>query len=210
MNILSESEALEKDDAELKEISDLFVEKLSVGEDVAILLSQEGFSTIEQVAYVPISELEKIEGFDDKLVNELRERAEDQLLIEAISTEENLDEHGPEDDLLELKSINEELAYSLARLGVNTREKLAEQSIDELIDIDGLDGTLVPNTGTPVPGGLTYWQTVEVIETLFSASSADVIGADVVEIVPGIESNLTQFTAAMLVTKIIAAHIASS
>ena len=147
LNILSESEALEKDDAELKEISDLFVEKLSVGEDVAILLSQEGFSSIEQVAYVPISELEKIEGFDDKLVNELRERAEDQLLIEAISTEENLDEHGPEDDLLELKSINEELAYSLARLGVNTREKLAEQSIDELIDIDGLDeekaGTII-------------------------------------------------------------------
>ena len=147
LNILSESEALEKDDAELKEISDLFVEKLSVGEDVAILLSQEGFSSIEQVAYVPISELEKIEGFDDKLVNELRERAEDQLLIEAISTEENLDEHGPEDDLLGLKSINEELAYSLARLGINTREKLAEQSIDELIDIDGLDeekaGTII-------------------------------------------------------------------
>ena len=147
LNILSESEALEKDDAELKEISDLFVEKLSVGEDVAILLSQEGFSSIEQVAYVPISELEKIEGFDDKLVNELRERAEDQLLIEAISTEESLDEHGPEDDLLGLKSINEELAYSLARLGINTREKLAEQSIDELIDIDGLDeekaGTII-------------------------------------------------------------------
>ncbi len=139
LNILSESEALEKDEAELKEISDLFVEKLSVGEDVAILLSQEGFTTIEQVAYVPISELEKIEGFDDKLVNELRERAQDQLLIQAISTEENLDEHGPEDDLLELKSVNEELGYSLARSGINTREKLAEQSIDELIDIEGLD-----------------------------------------------------------------------
>ena len=69
------------------------------------------------------------------------------MLIEAISTEENLDEHGPEDDLLGLKSINEELAYSLARLGINTREKLAEQSIDELIDIDGLDeekaGTII-------------------------------------------------------------------
>tara|TARA_B100000029_G_scaffold108388_1_gene99696 strand:+ start:428 stop:1927 length:1500 start_codon:yes stop_codon:yes gene_type:complete len=139
LNILSESEALEKDEAELKEISDLFVEKLSVGEDVAILLSQEGFTTIEQVAYVPISELEKIEGFDDKLVNELRERAQDQLLIQAISTEENLDEHGPEEDLLELKSVNEELGYSLARSGINTREKLAEQSIDELIDIEGLD-----------------------------------------------------------------------
>ena len=135
LNILSESEALEKDDAELKEITDLFVETLSVGEDVAILLAQEGFTTIEQVAYVPISELEKIEGFDEKLVNELRERAQDKLLIEAISTEETLDEHGPEEDLLNLKSVNEELAYSLARNGINTREKLAEQSVDELIDL---------------------------------------------------------------------------
>ena len=139
LNILSESEALEKDDAELKEITDLFVETLSVGEDVAILLAQEGFTTIEQVAYVPISELEKIEGFDEKLVNELRERAQDKLLIEAISTEETLDEHGPEEDLLNLKSVDEELAYSLARNGINTREKLAEQSVDELIDIDGLN-----------------------------------------------------------------------
>ena len=139
LNILSESEALEKDDAELKEITDLFVETLSVGEDVAILLAQEGFTTIEQVAYVPISELEKIEGFDEKLVNELRERAQDKLLIEAISTEETLDEHGPEEDLLNLKSVDEELAYSLARNGINTREKLAEQSVDELIDIEGLN-----------------------------------------------------------------------
>ena len=139
LNILSESEALEKDDAELKEITDLFVETLSVGEDVAILLAQEGFTTIEQVAYVPISALEKIEGFDEKLVNELRERAQDKLLIEAISTEETLDEHGPEEDLLNLKSVNEELAYSLARNGINTREKLAEQSVDELIDIEGLN-----------------------------------------------------------------------
>lgn len=77
------------------------------------------------------------------------------------------------------------------------------------LDIDGLDGTLVPNTGTPVPGGLAYWQTVELIEALFCASSAEVIGADVVEIVPGTESNLTQFTAAMLATKIIAAHLSS-
>tara|TARA_B100001250_G_C19574794_1_gene689229 strand:- start:138 stop:866 length:729 start_codon:yes stop_codon:yes gene_type:complete len=139
LNILSESEALEKDDAELKEITDVFVETLSVGEDVAILLAQEGFTTIEQVAYVPISELEKIEGFDEKLVNELRERAQDKLLVEAISTEENLDEHGPEEDLLNLKSVNEELAYSLARNGINTREKLAEQSVDELIDIEGIN-----------------------------------------------------------------------
>ena len=139
LNILSETEALEKDDAELKQITDLFVESLSVGDDVAILLAQEGFTSIEQVAYVPISELEKIDGFDEKLVNELRERAQDQLLIEAISTEENLDEHGPEEDLLKLESVSEELAYSLARSGINTREKLAEQSVDELMDIEDIN-----------------------------------------------------------------------
>ena len=103
------------------------------------MLAQEGFTSIEQVAYVPISELEKIDGFDEKLVNELRERAQDQLLIEAISTEEKLDEHGPKEDLLKLESVSEELAYSLARSGINTREKLAEQSVDELMDIEDIN-----------------------------------------------------------------------
>ena len=142
LNVLSETEALEKDDLELKEISDLFVETLSVGEDVATLLAQEGFASIDQVAYVPISELEKIDGFDEKLVNELRERAQDQLLIEAISTEENLDKHGPEDDLLSLKSVTDELAYALARSGIYNKEKLADQSVDEIIEIEGMDEEL--------------------------------------------------------------------
>jgi len=142
LNVLSETEALEKDDLELKEISDLFVETLSVGEDVATLLAQEGFASIDQVAYVPVSELEKIDGFDEKLVNELRERAQDQLLIEAISTEENLDKHGPEDDLLSLKSVTDELAYALARSGIYNKEKLADQSVDEIIEIEGMDEEL--------------------------------------------------------------------
>jgi len=76
------------------------------------------------------------------------------------------------------------------------------------LDIDGLDGSLVPATGTPVPGGLAFWQAVEVIEALFAAPDAQVLGADVVEIVPGVESPLTQFTAAMLAAKIVAAHLA--
>lgn len=98
-------------------------------------------------------------------------------------------------------------------------EKVWRQVLDEIssikgqvwltLDIDGLDGKLVPNTGTPVPGGLTYWQTVEIIETLFSAREATIIGADVAEIVPGENNNVTQFTAAMLATKIIAAHIST-
>ena len=139
LNVLSETEALEKDDEEIQKITDLFVESLSVGEDVAVLLAQEGFTTIEQVAYVPETELQKIDGFDETLVNELRERAQDQLLLEAISTEENLEEHGPSDDLLALKTVSEEIAYSLARGGINTKNLLAEQSVDELIEIDGID-----------------------------------------------------------------------
>ena len=142
LNVLSETEALEKDDKELKDISDLFVETLSVGEDVAILLAQEGFASIEQVAYVPVSELEKIDGFDEKLVNELRERAQDQLLIEAISTEEDLDKHGPEEDLLSLESVTEELAYALARSGIYNKDKLADQSVDEIIEVEGIDEEL--------------------------------------------------------------------
>jgi N utilization substance protein A len=142
LNVLSETEALEKDDQELKDVSDLFVETLSVGEDVAILLAQEGFSSIEQVAYVPVSELEKIDGFDEKLVNELRERAQDQLLIEAISTEEDLDKHGPDEDLLSLESVTEELAYALARSGIYNKDKLADQSVDEIIEIEGIDEEL--------------------------------------------------------------------
>jgi len=77
------------------------------------------------------------------------------------------------------------------------------------LDIDGLDGALVPNTGTPVPGGLHYWQAVELIEALFANPYCLVLGADVVEIVPGKEGPLTEFTAAMLATKVIAAHLAT-
>ncbi len=138
LNVLSESEALEKDDEEIQKITDLFVKSLSVGDDVAVLLAQEGFTSIEQVAYVPVTELQKIDGFDETLVNELRERAQDQLLLEAISTEENLEDHGPSEDLLALDNVTEELAYSLARTGINTKNLLAEQSIHELIELDGI------------------------------------------------------------------------
>ncbi len=142
LNVLSETEALEKDDEEIKGNAQIFVEKLSVGEDVATLLAQEGFSTIDQVAYVPISELEKIDGFDEALVNELRERAQDQLLVEAITTEENLEENGPSKNLIELESVTESIAYALARNGINDKDTLAEQSIDDLVDIDEIDEIL--------------------------------------------------------------------
>ena len=94
------------------------------------------------MAYVPVNELEKIDGFDETLVNELRERAQDQLLVEAITTEEDLDENGPSKNLIELESVTEAIAYALARNGINDKDTLAEQSIDDLIDIDEIDETL--------------------------------------------------------------------
>ena len=75
-------------------------------------------------------------------------------------------------------------------------------------DVDGLDGSLVPSTGTPVPGGLSHWGAVEIIESLFSSEKCRVVGADVNEIVPGTEGTLTQFSAALIATKIVACHIA--
>jgi len=142
LNVMSEAEAQEVDEHEMQKIVDLFTNKLSVDEDVASLLAQDGFSNIEDIAYVPIDELQNIEGFDDKLVTELRERAQDQLLIEAISKEEDLDIHGPSDDLLEIPLMTSELAYSLARVGINTKNKLAEQSVDDLQEVDELNEDL--------------------------------------------------------------------
>ena len=77
-------------------------------------------------------------------------------------------------------------------------------------DIDGLDGSLVPATGTPVPGGLSYWGAIEIIESLFSAKDAEIIGADINEISTSQGTNLTEFSAALIATKILACHIAKN
>jgi N utilization substance protein A len=100
---------------------------------------QEGFSTIEEVAYVPTSELLGIEEFDEEMVEELRNRARDVLLTQAIASEEQIHESGPADDLLELEGMDKELAYELASRGIRTRDELADQSLDELESVPGLD-----------------------------------------------------------------------
>jgi N utilization substance protein A len=109
-----------------------------VDEDVATILAQEGFSTIEEIAYVPQAELAAIDEFDENIVKELRNRARDVLLTQAIASEESLDQSMPADDLLLLQGMSPDLALALARRGVRTREDLAEQSVDDLADIDGL------------------------------------------------------------------------
>ena len=134
LNIMSTADMEEKSETEGKVLVGLFMEQLDVDEDVAIILAAEGFSSIEEVAYVPESEFLNIEEFDEDIVEELRGRARDALLMKAISQEESVDE--PQQDLLEMDGMNNELANKLASKGVCTMEDLAELAIDELQDID--------------------------------------------------------------------------
>jgi len=99
---------------------------------------EEGFTTLEEVAYVPMEEMLSIDGFDEDLVNELRNRAKDRLLTRAIATEEKLADAQPAEDLLALEGMDKELAGQLAVNGIITREDLAEQSVDDLLDITGM------------------------------------------------------------------------
>ena len=109
---------------------------LDVGEDVANILVAEGFSNIEEVAYVPESELLEVEEFDEEIVTEIRRRARDALLTQLIAKEEVLDENAPADDLMELEGMTEQLAYALAEKGIRSQEDLAELAVDELIEIN--------------------------------------------------------------------------
>ncbi|MBS0366812.1 MAG: transcription termination/antitermination protein NusA [Proteobacteria bacterium] len=138
LNVMTESDAEAKSETEAKELVQNFMKQLDVDEDVATILAQEGFSTIEEIAYVPQAELAGIEEFDEAIVKELRNRARDVLLTQAIASEETLDQSMPADDLLLLEGMSPDLALALARRGVRTREDLADQSVDELADIDGL------------------------------------------------------------------------
>jgi N utilization substance protein A len=139
LNVMTESDAEAKSEAEAKKVVQNFMKQLDVDEDVASILAQEGFSTIEELAYVPVSELANIEAFDEELVKELRNRARDVLLTQAIATEEGIEGQLPADDLLQLSGMSPDLALKLAQHGVRTREDLAEQSVDELTEIEGLD-----------------------------------------------------------------------
>jgi N utilization substance protein A len=138
LNVMTESDAEQKSESEARELVQNFMKQLDVDEDVATILAQEGFSTIEEIAYVPQSELMSIEEFDEAIVKELRNRARDVLLTQAIASEETLDQSMPADDLLLLEGMKPDLALALARRGVRTREDLAEQAVDDISDIEGL------------------------------------------------------------------------
>ncbi|MCW8957396.1 MAG: transcription termination factor NusA, partial [Gammaproteobacteria bacterium] len=129
LNVMGTSDMESKSESENKALVEMFMEFLDVDEEVSAILVAEGFSSIEEVAYVPESELVEIEEFDEGIVNELRGRARDALLTRAISQEEMLENNEPQEDLLNMDGMERELAYQLAERGVCTMEDLAEQSI---------------------------------------------------------------------------------
>jgi N utilization substance protein A len=139
LNIMTEQQAEEKSEVEAAALRQLFMEQLDVDEEIASIFVQEGFSSIEEIAYVPTKELMEIEEFDENIVHELRERARDVLLTRAIASEEETDSREPAQDLLELEGMNDELAGKLAARGIVTQEDLAEQSVDDLLEIEGVD-----------------------------------------------------------------------
>jgi len=137
LNIMTEEESKRKTDEEAVTIKALLMEKLDVDEEVAQILVEEGFSTLEEVAYVPINEMLEIEQFDEDTVNELRSRARNALLMQAIVSEEKVEEVAS--DLQSLEGMDEQTARLLASKGINTQEELAELSVDDLVELTEMD-----------------------------------------------------------------------
>lgn len=137
INLMSEQESAEKTAEEQQGLRSLFMQKLDVDEELADILIEEGFSSLEEVAYVPLSEMLEIEAFDEDTVNELRNRARNVLLTEAIVTEEQLE--NVSDDLLGLDGMDKSLAAKLAQQGIRTRDDLADLAVNELVEMAGID-----------------------------------------------------------------------
>ncbi|HUW38883.1 MAG TPA: transcription termination factor NusA [Rhodocyclaceae bacterium] len=137
INLMTVEESQEKSQTEHSKIRQLFIEKLDVDEEVANILIEEGFSTLEEIAYVPLAEMLEINAFDEATVTELRERARNVLLTEAIVDEEQLE--SVEDDLLALEGMDKPLAAKLARGGVKSRDDLADLAVDELVELTGIE-----------------------------------------------------------------------
>ena len=137
LNIMTEEESRKKSDEEAESVRALFMEKLDVDEEVAQILVDEGFSTLEHVAYVPINEMMEIEQFDEETVNELRSRARNALLMQEIASEEKVEEVAS--DLLSLEGMDGQTARVLASKGVKTQEDLAELALDDLVELTGME-----------------------------------------------------------------------
>lgn len=137
LNILTVDEAAKKNEEEFASVTQLFMQKLDVDEEVAEILVQEGFSSLEEIAYVPLAEMNEIEAFDEDTVEELRKRARAALLTEAIANEEKVDEAA--EDLISMEGMDDDTAHLLASKGVPTMDDLAELAVDELVELTGMD-----------------------------------------------------------------------
>ncbi len=138
LNIMTEDEASEKQEEEAGQIVTNFMEQLDVDEDVAVVLLEEGFTTLEEIAYVPLDEMLAIEGFDQDIVEELRSRARNVLTTKELADEATRITEEPHEDLLSMEGMTTKLAYDLAAIGVVSMEDLAEQAIDDLMEIDSM------------------------------------------------------------------------
>ncbi|MEP6634310.1 MAG: transcription termination factor NusA, partial [Luteimonas sp.] len=141
LNVMTQDQVTAKSESEQAAARALFQEKLEVDEEIAGILVAEGFSTVEEIAYVPVGELLAVEGFDEDIVEELRARARDALLNDALAVEEEVDEHQPTEDLLTLEGMDDETAYALAGHGVRSADDLGELGADEVMEfgIEGMD-----------------------------------------------------------------------
>ncbi|WP_406663767.1 transcription termination factor NusA [Gallaecimonas sp. GXIMD1310] len=139
LNVMTVADLNAKHQAEAGKLVQLFIDKLEIDEDFAAMLVDEGFSTLEEIAYVPTAEFLEIDGLNEELVEELRNRAKAALTTAALATEESLEGAEPAEDLLNLEGLERHLAYTLASKGIRTLEDLAEQGVDDLTDIDELD-----------------------------------------------------------------------
>lgn len=137
LNMMDESQSREKHEREMGEVKSLFMEKLDVDEEVAEILVQEGFATLEEVAYVPLNEMLEIEAFDAETVEELRSRARNALLTQAIASEEQVESVA--EDLLSLEGMDDQTARVLATKGVRTQDDLADLAVDDLVEMTGMD-----------------------------------------------------------------------
>jgi N utilization substance protein A len=137
LNILTVDEAVKKNEEESTKTRQLFMDKLDVDEEVADILIEEGFTTLEEIAYVPVAEMSEIEAFDEDTINELRKRARAALLTDAIAKEEKVGEASA--DLLAMEGMDDETAHLLASKGVLTMEDLADLAVDDLVDLTKMD-----------------------------------------------------------------------
>jgi N utilization substance protein A len=138
LNIMTEAEAAEKQEQEAGSVVTNFMEQLDVDEDVAIVLLEEGFTSLEEIAYVPIDEMVAIEGFDIDIVEELRTRARNTITNRELADEANRSTQEPAEDLLTMDGMTTKLAYDLAAMGIITMEDLAEQAVDDIMEIESM------------------------------------------------------------------------